>query len=120
MRYCNSNQSKTIAEIFDGLCKQIEVLESEKVDATQVRLLLSSVLQHCKPLMLHAKNLLRYVSEYHIIGNLRNEVQNLKDPTLTSPEKCSSIFTTGELKCFSAVVIPLKETTYTTIVCEGN
>ena len=66
------------------------------------------------------KKLAGYMNERHPARNFWKEVQNL-DPTLAIPENISSIFTSGELKRFSAIDVPLEEiSTYAAMVHEEN
>ena len=59
------------------------------------------------------------MNEQHPAVNFWKEVQNL-DPTLAISEKCFFIYTTGELKRFSTVAVPLEEIlTYTAVLSEA-
>ncbi|KAJ4440852.1 hypothetical protein ANN_10699 [Periplaneta americana] len=77
--------SRAIPKISDGLCNQIQDLELYNQDASNVWLLLSSVLQMVQSWGATCKKLTEYMNEHHPALNFWKEVQNL-DPTLVVPE----------------------------------
>ncbi|KAJ4437770.1 hypothetical protein ANN_13708 [Periplaneta americana] len=66
------------------------------------------------------KKLAGYTNECHPALNFWKVVQNL-DPTLAVPEKISSVFTSGNLKRFSAIDVLVEEiSTYAAMVHGEN